>query len=115
MIKWGIRITTFGASEFKGKLIYQEEWSKKQRFKDRSHIVMAIVIILMACILIVMGVMAGMASVLGGDSGAGFTFAFLIGISIVLILMGFVMRKVRGRIDGELVAKELNKKLGVKK
>jgi Glu-tRNA(Gln) amidotransferase subunit E-like FAD-binding protein len=30
------------------------------------------------------------------------------------VLMGFVMRKVRGRIDGEIVSNELKKKLDIK-
>ena len=41
--------------------------------------------------LIIMGLTIGLGSLLGGDSNGGFTFAFLVGMGIVLILMGFVM------------------------
>lgn len=72
--------------EGKGKLVYEEEWAKTRKFKDRSHLVFGPLVMGMGVVLVLMGI--GLA-ILGGSNNPAGALLFLTGIGAFVILLGF--------------------------
>jgi len=71
----------------KGKLLYLEEWGKKRKFGDRSHVIMGPVLIFMGLMVVAIGLDVALTT---GDMTA---LIFFGGIGTVVSLMGFGMFK----------------------
>ncbi len=69
----------------KGKLLYQEEWASKQRFKDRKDILMGYFIAGMGVVLIIMGAYLS----IPWNSKGSLAIGMLGGIGAVVIVMGY--------------------------
>jgi len=72
----------------RGRLLYQEEWSRTKRFHDRSHVVMGGTIMAMS---ILLAVVLGGAFISGSVSDPGMAAAMFSLIVGVLFFMGFGM------------------------
>ena len=74
-----------GAGRY-GRVLYQVEWSKKQRFKDRSHLIMGPSIMGMGGVLIFLGIIVGIA-----ESYATAFIGHAVGMPIAFLLLVVAM------------------------